>query len=56
MTLTFLILFGVCYLIYKVAFEIPKNINNIEDKIDILKLHLQEIELKLNKINDNDKF
>ncbi|MCY6960002.1 hypothetical protein [Clostridium brassicae] len=47
----FLILLVLGYLIYKVTFEVPKDIKRIEDKIDILKLHLQEIELKLDQIN-----
>ncbi|WMJ81887.1 hypothetical protein RBU49_06470 [Clostridium sp. MB40-C1] len=48
---TFLILLVLGYFIYKVTFEVPKDIKRIEDKIDILKLYLQEIELKLDQIN-----
>ncbi|MCT4621116.1 MAG: hypothetical protein N4A62_17230 [Marinisporobacter sp.] len=48
---TLLIIMGIVYLIYRVAFRIPKDIKRIEDKIDMLKLHLQEIELKLNEFD-----
>ncbi|QZY56471.1 hypothetical protein [Crassaminicella profunda] len=48
---TLLIMLGILYLIYRVAFRIPKDIKRIEDKIDMLKLHLQEIELKLNELD-----
>ncbi|MCG8400781.1 MAG: hypothetical protein MJA84_04200 [Firmicutes bacterium] len=51
MTETFLILLGFGYLIYRVAFVIPKDIKRTEDKIDMLKLHLEEIKLTLNEIN-----
>lgn len=47
----FLVLLGVGYLIYRVAFEIPKQIKATEEKVDILKLHLQEIKLTLNEIS-----
>ncbi|SHJ69434.1 hypothetical protein SAMN02745975_02650 [Geosporobacter subterraneus DSM 17957] len=47
----FLIIIGIGYLIYKVAFGVPKDIKKLEDKVDLLKLHLQEIELKLNQID-----
>lgn len=46
-----LILLGIAFFIYRVAFEVPREIKKLEDKIDILKLHLQEIELKLNQID-----
>ena len=49
----FLILLLCSYIIYRVAFVVPKDIRRVEEKIDMLKLHLQEIELKLNEINKN---
>ncbi|ARE87005.1 hypothetical protein [Clostridium formicaceticum] len=54
---TFLILLGTGYLIYKVAFGIPKQVKRTEEKLDMLKLHLQEIQLDLNEISKriNDK-
>lgn len=48
---TFLILLGVGYLIYRAAFAIPKDIKRTEDKVDMLKLHIEEIKLTLNEIN-----
>ncbi len=45
----FLILVGTGYLIYRVAFGVPKDIKRLEQKIDMLNLHIQEIELKLNQ-------
>lgn len=45
----FLILIGTGYLIYIVAFGVPKDIKRLEQKIDMLNLHIQEIELKLNQ-------
>lgn len=47
-----LILLFIIFLIYRIAFEVPNDIKNLENKIDILKLHLHEIELK---ITDLDK-
>lgn len=47
----FLIILGIGYLIYRVAFQVPKDIKRLEDKIDMLKLHLQEIEIKLNQLD-----
>lgn len=48
---SFLLLLGVGYLIYRIAFEIPKQIKRTEEKVDMLKLHLQEIQLNLHEIN-----
>ncbi|MCT4563980.1 MAG: hypothetical protein N4A68_06615 [Maledivibacter sp.] len=48
----FLMLLGFGYLIYKIAIEIPRDIKRVEEKVDILKLHLQEISIKMDKIND----
>jgi hypothetical protein len=48
---TILIILGIVYLIYRVAFGISKDIKRLEDKNDMLKLHLQEIELKLNQLD-----
>jgi hypothetical protein len=47
MTETFLIILGIIYLVYKVAFGVPKDIKKLESKVDNLQLHLKEIELKL---------
>lgn len=47
----FLIFLGTGYFIYRVAFEVPKDINKIEYEVDMVNLHLQEIELKLNQID-----
>lgn len=55
MTEIFLIILGIGYLIYKIAFRVPKDVKKLEDKIDMLKLHLQEIELKLNQIDKKVK-
>ena len=51
MTELFLLVFGFCYLIYIVAIRVPKDIKKVEDKVDLLLLHIKEIELKLNQIN-----
>ena len=51
MTEMFLLVFGFCYLIYIVAIKVPKDIKKVEDKVDLLLLHIKEIELKLNQIN-----
>ena len=51
MTEIFLLVAGFCYLIYIVAFKVPKDIKKVEDKVDLLQLHIREIELKLNQIN-----
>ncbi|NLL29545.1 MAG: hypothetical protein GX258_00505 [Clostridiales bacterium] len=45
---TFLIIFGVVFLSYRVTSGIKK----LEDKFDNLKLHLQEIELRLNRLDN----
>lgn len=52
MTEIFLLLLGFGYLIYKITIEIPRDIKRVEEKVDILKLHLQEISIKIDKIND----
>lgn len=46
-----LIILGIGYLIYRVAFEIPKDSKRTEGKIDMLSLQLKEINLKLNELN-----
>ena len=47
----FLILLGIGYLIYRVAFGVPKDIKKLEEKIDMQTLDLKEIELKLNLLD-----
>ena len=39
------------YLIYKAAYVVPNDLKRIESKVDNLKLHLQEIELKLSQLD-----
>jgi hypothetical protein len=46
-----IIILGIIFLIYRVAFEVPKDVKNLENKIDILKLHLQEIEIRLTELD-----
>lgn len=46
-----LTILGIIYLIYKVAFGVPKDIKRLESKVDNLQLHIKEIELKLNELN-----
>lgn len=53
MTEIFLLVLAICYLIYRIVFEVPKSIKKLEDKIDLLNLQLQKIEAKLNQINNN---
>lgn len=48
---TLLIILGIIYLVYKVAFEVPKYIKKLEFKVDNLQLHLKEIELKLSQLD-----
>jgi len=48
---TFLLVLGFCYLIYTVAFKVPKDIKKVEDKVDLLQLQLKEINLKLSQIS-----
>ena len=48
---TLLIILGIIYLVYKVAFEVPKYIKKLECKVDNLQLHLKEIELKLSQLD-----
>ncbi|AKL95130.1 hypothetical protein CACET_c16810 [Clostridium aceticum] len=50
MELTLLLLMGIGYIIYKVAFQVPKQIERNEEKIDMLKLQLKEMHIKLDKI------
>lgn len=38
--------------IYQIFWGIPSQINRNEEKIEILKLHLKEINIKLDQIND----
>lgn len=47
----FLIIMGIGYLIYKVAFEVPKDIKRLENKMDKIDLQLQEILFRLNKLD-----
>jgi hypothetical protein len=51
MELIFLTILGTGYLIYKIAFIIPRDIRSVENKVDMVKFHLQEIELRLNEIS-----
>lgn len=46
-----LVILAMLFFIYRVAFEVPTEIKKLEDKIDILKLHLQEVELKLDQLD-----
>lgn len=47
----YIILFGIACLIYIIAIKLPRDIKKVENKVDVLQLHLKEIELKLNQIN-----
>jgi cell division protein FtsL len=49
----FVILVGIAilYSIYQAAYVVPNDIKRIESKVDNLKLHLQEIELKLSQLD-----
>lgn len=47
-----LILLGVGYLVYKIAFKVPKDIKKLDEKIDMLNLHLKEIEIKLSQLDE----
>jgi hypothetical protein len=49
---TFIIFLLIDYFIYIVAFEVPKDINKIQDEIRMVNLHLQEMELILNEIDN----
>ncbi|EYE87752.1 hypothetical protein Q428_11705 [Fervidicella metallireducens AeB] len=55
MAFWFLILLVILLLIYQVVFVIPKSIVKLEEKIDILRLHMQEIEIRLNEIDKKIK-
>ena len=46
-----LIMSGIIFLIYKVAFGIPNQINNLESRVDTLHLQLKEIQIKLNQMD-----
>ena len=46
-----IIIIGILYLIYMAAFEVPKYIKKLEGKVDMLNLHLKEIELRLNQLD-----
>ena len=46
-----LIILGITYLIYRIAFIVPRDIRRVENKVDMVKFHLQEIELRLNEIS-----
>ncbi|MCY6372641.1 hypothetical protein [Clostridium ganghwense] len=50
---TLLIILGIGYLIYRVTFGISKDIKRVEGKIDMLNLHLKEMEMKLNQLEKN---
>ncbi|MPN38245.1 hypothetical protein SDC9_185769 [bioreactor metagenome] len=43
----FVIILVIIYLVYIVAFEVPKDIKKLETKVDSLHLSLKEIEIKL---------
>lgn len=47
-----LILLGVGYLVYRVAFKVPKDIKKLEEKVDMLNLHLKEIEIMLSQLDE----
>ncbi|SCG83162.1 hypothetical protein DW1_1592 [Proteiniborus sp. DW1] len=47
MSETVLIFFMAFYMIYIITFQIPKKINELEDKIDNLNRQLKEVNLKL---------
>lgn len=49
---TFIIFLLISYFIYIVAFEVPKEINKIQDEIHMVNLHLQKMELILNEIDN----
>lgn len=47
----FLILSVVGYLIYRIAFEVPKNVKKTEEKIDALKTQMRRLEIQLKEID-----
>lgn len=49
-----LILFIAAYLVYTIAFQIPRRLQKMEDKIDSLSMQLKEINLKLIDIIDKE--
>ena len=55
MTQTVLIFFMAFYMIYIITFQIPKRINELENRIDTLNKQLKEINLKLISISDREK-
>jgi hypothetical protein len=46
-----IIILGIIYLIYKVAFGVPKDIKKLESKVDNLQLQLKEINFKLSQLD-----
>lgn len=40
-----ILLISIGFIFYEVFFEIPKRFKKLDDKMDLLKLHLMEIEL-----------
>ena len=49
---TALLIMGIIYLIYRIAFEVPNGIKKLEEKIDKQNLQLKEIELILNQLDE----
>ncbi|QUH26009.1 hypothetical protein [Serpentinicella alkaliphila] len=47
----FLALLVAVYIFYIVAFQIPNQIKSIEEKIDILKLNIHEVQIRINEIS-----
>lgn len=52
MELTILLIMGIGYLVYRIAFQVPKDIKRTEEKIDMLELQLKEINIELNEISE----
>ena len=47
----FLAFLLVAYLFYIIAFRIPNQMKKTEEKIDILKLNIQEVQIRINEIS-----
>ena len=47
----FLALLLIGYLLYIIAFRIPNLMKKTEEKIDILKLNIHEVQIRLNEIS-----
>ena len=50
---TILMILGILYLVYRVAFGVSKDIRRVEQKVDGLRLHLDAIELQLSRLDKN---